>query len=116
MLDFINAIILGIVEGITEFLPISSTGHLILVNQFINFKDPFTNLFDIVIQLGAILAVIIYFFNRLFPFGKDKNGKNKTSNEKKIIWDTWYKTVVGVIPALILGAILGEYIEKLLFR
>ena len=91
MLDIIKAVILGIVEGFTEFLPISSTGHLILVNQFISFNKQFTLLFDIVIQLGAILAVVVYFWKRLWPFSKDKN-KNKE------IWDIWFKTVVGVLP------------------
>ena len=71
MNDIIKAIILGIVEGITDFLPVSSTGHLILVNQFITFDEQFTKMFDIVIQLGAILSVVVYFRARLFTFVKE---------------------------------------------
>jgi len=93
MIEYINAVILGIIEGFTEFLPISSTGHLILVNQFIAFDKDFTNLFDIVIQLGAILAVVVYFWKRLWPFTKDPN-KNKE------VWTIWFKTVIGVLPAI----------------
>ena len=82
--EAIKAIILGIVEGFTEFLPISSTGHLILVNQFVTFDKAFTTLFDIVIQLGAILAVLVYFWKKLWPFTSDKI-KNKE------ILNIWYK-------------------------
>jgi len=109
ILDAIKAIILGIVEGFTEFLPISSTGHLILVNQFISFDKEFTLLFDIVIQLGAILAVLVYFWKKLWPFTKDIN-KNKE------ILNIWYKTIVGVLPAILLGALSANIIEKKLFN
>lgn len=98
ILDAIKAIILGVVEGFTEFLPISSTGHLILVNQFLSFDEKFTTLFDIVIQLGAILAVVIYFFKKLWNF------------------DIWVKAIIGVLPAIVLGAIFGGFIEKKLFN
>jgi undecaprenyl-diphosphatase len=104
-----KAIILGIVEGITEFLPISSTGHLILINQFLSFDENFTKLFDIVIQLGAILAVVIYFFKKLWPFSGDE-AKNKNT------WSIWYKTFLAVIPALIVGAIFSDFVEKVLFN
>ena len=100
--NILVSIILGIVEGLTEFLPISSTGHLILVNQFLNFtqniSEQFTYIFDVIIQLGAILAVIVYFRQRL-----------------KNIY-LWKKVIYAVIPALIIGALLGDYIEKLLFN
>ena len=109
ILEIIKAIILGITEGITEFLPISSTGHLILVNQFISFDKDFTIVFDIVIQLGAILAVVVYFWKKLWPFGNDKK-KNQE------ILHLWQKTLVGVLPAIILGALLGSFIEKKLFN
>jgi len=109
ILDAIKAIVLGIVEGFTEFLPISSTGHLILVNQFISFDKAFTTLFDIVIQLGAILAVVVFFWKRLWPFTKDKI-KNKE------ILNIWYKTIVGVLPAVVLGALFANIIEKKLFN
>ena len=98
MLDFIKAIILGIIEGVTEFLPISSTGHLILVNQWISFSKNFTNLFDIFIQLGAILAVVVLFWKRLFNL------------------DLWLKTIVGVLPAIIIGFLFADKIEEKLFN
>jgi undecaprenyl-diphosphatase len=111
MNDVVKAIILGIVEGITEFLPISSTGHLILVNRFIAFNEPFTKTFDIVIQLGAILSVVVYFRRRLFAFGKE-NGSYFRSPTAEL----WKKALVGVIPALIIGAKFGERIEHSLFN
>ena len=107
--DVLKAIILGIVEGFTEFLPISSTGHLILVNQVFSFEKSFTILFDIVIQLGAILSVLFYFRKRLWSFGKDQE-KNKE------ILNLWQKTIVGVLPAIVLGFFLGDSIEKKLFN
>ncbi|MCG9966790.1 undecaprenyl-diphosphate phosphatase [Pelotomaculum terephthalicicum JT] len=109
--SFFNAIILGIVEGITEFLPISSTGHLILVNNLVGFTGVFANMFDVVIQLGAILSVVVYFWRRLFPFGG-----SKTIAEKREVWGLWQKTVVGVAPALLIGSILGKHVEELLFN
>jgi undecaprenyl-diphosphatase len=107
---FLQAVILGIVEGITEFLPISSTGHLIIVNRFINFQGEFAELFDIVIQLGAILSVVIYFWKRLVPFGGAKSAA-----EKAEVWTTWYKTIVAVLPALVLGALFEHTIKEHLF-
>jgi undecaprenyl-diphosphatase len=107
--NIIKSIILGIVEGITEFLPISSTGHLILVNQWINFSEPFTTMFDIVIQLGAILAVVVYFWKRLWPFGKEQL-------QTQAAIAIWFKILVGVIPAIVLGALLGKAIEENLFN
>ena len=111
MNEFVVACILGIVEGLTEFLPISSTGHLILVNNFVDFTGPFANMFNIVIQLGAILSVAIYFRKRLFPFQLDSDFGQR---EKAL--SLWKKTFVGVSPALVLGALLGDYIEDLLFN
>jgi undecaprenyl-diphosphatase len=110
-LDFLNAIILGIIEGITEFLPISSTGHLILANKIFSFSEPFQTTFDIVIQLGAILSVIFYFWKRLNPFQKS------IGSEKKLeILDLWKKTIVGVLPALLIGGLFGSKVEELLFN
>lgn len=106
--DIFKAIVLGIVEGVTEFLPISSTGHLILVNQALSFSPDFTTLFDIVIQLGAILSVVVFFWKRLWPFGTDLE-------HRKMTLTLWYKTIVGVLPALVLGALLGDFIEEKLF-
>jgi undecaprenyl-diphosphatase len=111
MHDFFAAIILGIVEGITEFLPISSTGHLILVNQWIGFTDQFEKMFDVVIQLGAILAVVIYFWKRLWPFSPSLNVEKRAE-----IWSTWIKAIIGTIPAIILGALFGSNVKEYLFN
>ncbi len=109
ILEILKAIILGAVEGFTEFLPISSTGHLIIVNQFLSFDKDFTVLFDIVIQLGAILAVLIYFIKKLWPFTQDKIHNKKTLT-------IWYKTIVGVIPAILFGALFASFIKETLFN
>jgi len=109
LIEAIKAAILGIVEGVTEFLPISSTGHLILVNQFISFDKDFTVLFDIVIQLGAILAVLFYFRKKLWPFTADL-AKNKET------MGIWYKTVIGVLPAIVFGALFAHFIQDKLFN
>ncbi|PKL41143.1 MAG: undecaprenyl-diphosphatase [Spirochaetae bacterium HGW-Spirochaetae-1] len=110
MTDAVSAVILGIVEGLTEFLPVSSTGHLIIVNKYIYFGEQFTKMFDIVIQLGAILSVVIYFRKKLIPFGKEVS-----ESDRKDIFDTWKKAIVGVIPALVIGAAVHDYIEQYLF-
>jgi undecaprenyl-diphosphatase len=111
MNEYISSVILGIVEGVTEFLPISSTGHLIIVNRFINFTGSFANTFDVVIQLGAILSVVVYFWKRLFPFGN-----HVTPEQRKQIFTIWFKAVAGVIPALVIGAVFGSIIEEKLFN
>lgn len=111
MNDLLKALILGIVEGITEFLPVSSTGHLILVNQFISFSESFTKQFDIIIQLGAILAVVVVFRNRLLPL----QGGEKNSSRAQV-FDLWKKTIIGVFPALVVGALFHKKIEELLFN
>lgn len=106
MSDIITAVILGIIEGITEFLPVSSTGHLILANEFFTFRDPvFTAMFDIVIQSGAILSVILYFRRRLMPVGE----------HRARVFSLWKAAIVGVIPALVLGALFGSFIKERLF-
>jgi len=111
MEDVIIAVILGIIEGFTEFLPISSTGHLILANNFLGFTGNFANTFDIVIQLGAILSVVVYFRKKLSPLGKDK-----TPDQKEETWDRWKKTVVGVVPAMLVGVTIGKKLEEALFN
>lgn len=111
MVDIIKAAILGVVEGITEFLPISSTGHLIIVNKFIDFQGDFAKTFDVVIQLGAILAVVIFFWSRIWPFGH-----SKSSEDKREIWSIWLKTLVAVLPALAIGVVLGKKIHAVLFN
>ena len=104
MLDILKSIIIGIVEGITEFLPVSSTGHIILAEALIGipsgnvWTNSFTAVFDYAIQLGAIFAVIQLYFNRLNPFSQQK-----TPKERFQTWRLWIKVVVGVIPAVIFG-------------
>jgi undecaprenyl-diphosphatase len=111
MLAIIKAIILGLVEGLTEFLPISSTGHLIIINQFVSFAKNFTNIFDIVIQLGAILAVVIYFWDRIWPFSQ-----KKSTQDNNKIYNLWGKALVAFIPAAVAGALFGKRIENSLFN
>jgi len=108
--EYLIAVILGIIEGFTEFLPISSTGHLILASRFLGFTGDFAATFDVFIQMGAILSVVIYFREKLFPFG----GRN-TLDEKREGVDLWKKTIIGVVPALIVGAAFGIKIRDALF-
>ena len=107
MTDILKAIILGILQGLTEFIPVSSTGHLILLNQFISFDQDFSNKFNVIIQLGSILAVVIHFREMLFPSISEYKLflKSKT-------FALWKKTLVGVFPALIIGASFHSFIEK----
>ncbi|AZP04454.1 undecaprenyl-diphosphate phosphatase [Jeotgalibaca ciconiae] len=109
MIEILKAIILGIVEGITEWLPISSTGHMILVEEFIqlNMTDAFKEMFFVVIQLGAILAVVVLYFHKLNPFSP-----KKSSIEKKETMEIWYKVVVGVLPAGVLGLLLDDWLNE----
>ncbi len=110
MESILKAIIMGIVEGFTEFLPISSTGHLILVNHFLEMPENFAVLFNILIQLGAILSVVVYFRKELIPWVP-----SKSPVQRQEVWTIWKKTLVGVTPALIIGALIGEFIERILF-
>lgn len=108
-INIIKAVILGIVEGITEWLPISSTGHLILVNEFIQLdvsKD-FLNMFNVVIQLGAIMAVVVLYFHKLNPFSPKKSATEKTAT-----WHLWFKVVVACIPGVIAGLFLDDFLEE----
>jgi undecaprenyl-diphosphatase len=109
--EYITPILLGIVEGITEFLPISSTGHLIIINEFTGFKGPFAKMFDVVIQLGAILAVVVYYRKRLVYslLSGDADGRRRTLM-------LWVKACVGVLPALVLGYLFGKQIQESLFN
>ena len=109
MLEVLKVIILGIVQGITEWLPISSTGHLILVEQLIQLKqsEAFTNMFNVVIQFGSILAVVVIYFHKLNPFSP-----TKTEKQKKMTIQLWIKVVIGTIPALIGGVLLNDLIES----
>ena len=113
-LELIKVIILGVIEGITEWLPISSTGHMILVDEFIhlNMSKEFMEMFFVVIQLGAIIAVIVLFFDKLFPFSFKKN----TSFLKKDIMSLWGKVIVAVLPAAIIGLPFEDTIDKMFYN
>lgn len=108
MLDILKAIILGIVEGITEFLPISSTGHLYLADYIVKLNQPasFVNMFMVVIQLGAILSVIVIYFNKLNPFAP-----SKSKQEKNDTWQLWFKVIIAVLPSAIIGLPLNDWLE-----
>lgn len=127
--EFIKSFILGVVEGITEWLPVSSTGHLILVDEFLQLKvsgdveknDAFISMFNVVIQLGAILAVVIIFWNKLFPFGKENN-KHPLKKDgfgsyvKMDIMQMWFKVIVACLPAAVIGVLFDETFEKLFYK
>ena len=108
IIELLKAVFLGIVEGITEWLPISSTGHLILVNEFLNLRQSkdFIDMFNIVIQLGAILAVIVIYFKRLNPFQP-----GKTAREVQLTWQLWLKVVIACIPSAFFGLLLDDWME-----
>ena len=118
-MDIIKSIILGIIEGITEWLPISSTGHLILADEFIklNMSKDFMEMFNVVIQLGAILAVVVIFWKKLWPFTLNKSkGYNYITKGggliKKDVMDMWFKVIVAMLPAAILGIPLDDFFEE----
>ena len=109
IIEILKSIIYGIVEGITEWLPISSTGHLILIQDFIKYKNEnpaFMEMFNVVIQLGAILAVVVIYFDKLNPF---KPGK--TARQIQMTWQLWAKVVVAALPAAIIGLFLDDWFE-----
>ena len=114
--ELLKAILYGIVEGITEWLPISSTGHLILLEDWLPFGftadpvflDEFWEMFGVVIQLGAILAVVVLYWSRLVPFGK-----GKTETEKRATWHLWGRVIIASLPAAFVGIVLDKVLEKL---
>lgn len=119
--ELIKAIFLGIIEGITEWLPISSTGHIILFDEFFpmtvgsdihpDFTAEFMSMFEVVIQMGAIMAVVVLFWGKLWPFSR------KSSREERIgVWQTWFKVCVASVPAAIVGIVLDKIIEKITGR
>jgi len=112
-IEIIKVIIIGIVEGITEWLPVSSTGHMILVEEFIKMDvtPAFKEMFLVVIQLGAIMAVVILFFHKLNPFSPDKSKEEKIDTMK-----IWLKVVIGVLPAAVLGLLLDDWLNDHLYN
>ena len=112
-LELLKTFLLGIVEGITEWLPISSTGHMILFNEFLslNVSPDFWELFEVVIQLGAILAVIILFFRKLNPFAL-----SKSAEEKKGTWRLWCLVVLAVLPSAVIGLLLDDWLNEKLYN
>ena len=123
MLEILKAIIYGIVEGITEWLPVSSTGHLILVEQLIPFKETsegFFDMFDVVIQLGAIMAVVVLFWSQIWPFAltkKEREGKTGFMSFIKMdIMTLWFKILVSCVPAAVIGILFDEVFEALFYN
>ena len=104
---WIIVLLLGVIEGFTEFLPISSTGHLILAERWLVLpSENFSNLFNVIVQLGAILAVVIYFYRRLAPWTAP------TTEARNEIWALWFKVLVGLVPAIVIGLLFGDAIEE----
>ena len=113
VIELLKAVLFGIVEGITEWLPISSTGHMILLDEFIKLKvtPEFYEMFQVVIQLGAIAAVLVLFFHKLNPFSKKKNHL-----QKKDTWNLWFKVVVAVLPSAAIGLVLDDWMDAHLYN
>ena len=113
MLDVLKVIILGIVEGFTEWLPVSSTGHLILVGDVLkpSMSDAFMEMFNVVIQLGAIMAVVVLYFHKLNPFSP-----RKTSKQKMLTWQMWIKVLIASVPAGIVGLLFNDILDKLFYK
>lgn len=124
MIEFLKAFLFGIVEGITEWLPISSTGHMILLNEFVKLdvSDEFYSMFEVVIQLGAIMAVVILFWNDIFPFGKPEGRRRRHSVRgikryiKPDIFLLWAKILVACVPAAIVGILFNDLFEALFYN
>jgi len=112
-LEILKAILFGIVEGVTEWLPVSSTGHMILLDEFVHLKvsAEFYEMFQVVIQLGAILAVILLFFHKLNPFST-----KKTNEQKKDTWTLWFKVIVAVLPSAVIGLLLDDWMDAHLYN
>ena len=113
LIELLKAVLFGIVEGITEWLPVSSTGHMILLDEFIKLKvsPEFYEMFQVVIQLGAIAAVLVLFFHKLNPFSEKKNRKQKHNT-----WVLWIKVIVAVLPSAVLGLLLDDWMDKHLYN
>ena len=123
MIEILKAILFGIVEGITEWLPISSTGHMILLNEFVTLdvSEEFWSMFEVVIQLGAILAVVVIFWNDIWPFGK-RNNRYPASDSGPLSWvkmdviRLWIKILIACIPAAVIGLLFNEQFETLFYN
>ena len=113
LIEILKAILFGIVEGITEWLPVSSTGHIILLDEFIKLdvSAAFMEMFEVVIQLGAILAVIVLFFQKLNPFSLKKDAV-----QKKDTWQLWFKVIVAVLPSAAIGFLLDDWMDSHLYN
>ena len=113
MLDVLKVILLGIVEGITEWLPVSSTGHLILVGNVLKpgLSDAFMEMFNVVIQLGAIMAVVVLYFHKLNPFSP-----KKTQKQKLLTWQMWIKVLIGSVPAGIVGILFNDILDEIFYK
>ena len=114
-IEILKAILFGVVEGITEWLPISSTGHMIILEDFVKMQvsEEFWNLFLVVVQLGAIMAVVVLMFNKIFPFNFDKK---KGSFIKMDIMNLWFKIIVACVPAAVVGICFDDILEKYLYN
>ena len=112
--DILKTIFLGIVEGITEWLPISSTGHLILADEFIQLgvTDAFKEMFDVVIQLGAILAVVVMFWHKLWPFQNDRSAQGLARWCREDVWQMWFHVLVAVLPSVVIGLPLDDWLTQ----
>lgn len=113
-MDILKTIFLGIVEGITEWLPISSTGHLILADEFIQLgvTDAFKEMFDVVIQLGAILAVVVMFWHKLWPFQNDRSAQGLARWCREDVWQMWFHVLVAVLPSVVIGLPLDDWLTQ----
>ena len=113
MLDVLKVILLGIVEGITEWLPVSSTGHLILVGNVLKpgLSDAFMEMFNVVIQLGAIMAVVVLYFHKLNPFSP-----KKTQKQKLLTWQMWIKVLIACVPAAVVGLLFDDILDKIFYK
>lgn len=118
MVEILKAILFGIVEGITEWLPISSTGHLILLNEFValDVSEEFWSMFEVVIQLGAILAVVVLFWDKIFPFYFGKKAEENGGVIRKDVFVLWFKIVAACIPAAVVGLAFDDVLEKYFYN
>lgn len=118
MIEILKAILFGVVEGITEWLPISSTGHLILLNEFVTLdvSEEFWSMFEVVIQLGAILAVVVLFWNRIFPFYFGKKAKENGGVIRKDVFVLWFKILAACVPAAIVGLAFDDVLEEYFYN